>query len=109
MSVIVITGCSSGFGFEAAKRFASRGDQVFATMRGLPRGEAMAMQAIAEQENLRISVIEIDVLSDASVAEGVAEAERLAGGALDVLDSVLVAAPAAFACWVGGFAGPLVA
>ena len=29
------------------------------------------------------------------------------GGALDVLDSVLVAAPAAFACWVGGLVGPL--
>lgn len=29
------------------------------------------------------------------------------GGALDVLDSVLVAAPAAFACWVSGLVGPL--
>jgi NAD(P)-dependent dehydrogenase (short-subunit alcohol dehydrogenase family) len=82
---ILITGCASGFGYLGALHYARSGAQVFATMRGLPRGEAMAIQAIAEQENLRISVIEIDVLSDASVAAGVAEAERLAGGALDVL------------------------
>ena len=31
---IVITGCSTGFGYEAALRFARRGDRVYATMRG---------------------------------------------------------------------------
>jgi NAD(P)-dependent dehydrogenase (short-subunit alcohol dehydrogenase family) len=35
MSTIVITGCSTGFGFQAAKMFAARGDKVFATMRNV--------------------------------------------------------------------------
>jgi NAD(P)-dependent dehydrogenase (short-subunit alcohol dehydrogenase family) len=32
---LVITGCSTGFGREAALRFAKRGDRVYATMRGI--------------------------------------------------------------------------
>lgn len=30
---IVITGCSTGFGYDAALRFARKGDRVYATMR----------------------------------------------------------------------------
>ncbi len=82
---ILITGCASGFGYLGALHYARLGAHVFATMRGLPRAEATAMQDMAKQEKLKITVIDIDVLSDASVAAGVAEAERLAGGALDVL------------------------
>ena len=32
---IVITGCSTGFGYLAALRFARQGDRVYATMRGV--------------------------------------------------------------------------
>ena len=32
---IVITGCSTGFGYDAALRFARQGDRVYATMRGV--------------------------------------------------------------------------
>jgi NAD(P)-dependent dehydrogenase (short-subunit alcohol dehydrogenase family) len=82
---ILITGCSTGFGRLSAEHFARAGAKVFATMRNLPRAEAAELEALASKDDLDITVIEIDVLDDAQVAEGVARAEALAGGALDVL------------------------
>lgn len=82
---ILITGCSSGFGRVGAEHYARLGAKVFATMRNLPRPEAEELRALAADENLDITVIEIDVLSDEQVAAGVAEAERLNGGGIDVL------------------------
>ncbi|MGB7404473.1 MAG: SDR family oxidoreductase [Pacificimonas sp.] len=82
---VLITGCSSGFGFLAAQHFARCGAKVVATMRNLPRPEADALLASVADENLDIHIVEIDVLDDASATTGVAEAERLAGGAIDVL------------------------
>jgi NAD(P)-dependent dehydrogenase (short-subunit alcohol dehydrogenase family) len=84
-SSILITGCSSGFGRLMAEDYARKGAKVFATMRNLPRTEASELEALAEAEGLDLTVIEIDVMSDEQVAAGVAEAERLAGGAIDVL------------------------
>ncbi len=82
---ILITGCSTGFGRMAAELFAQMGAKVFATMRGLPRKEADELSAVAREQSLDITILEIDVASDEQVANGVAEAERLAGGALDVV------------------------
>ena len=82
---ILITGCSSGFGQLSAVHFAELGAKVFATMRNLPRPEADELTRIAKDRNLDIHVIELDVLDDGQVARAVAEAERIAGGALDVL------------------------
>ena len=82
---ILITGCSTGFGRLMAEDYARKGAKVFATMRNLPRPEADELEALAEAENLDLTVIEIDVRNDEQVAAGVAEAERLAGGALDIL------------------------
>ncbi|MEE4200650.1 SDR family oxidoreductase [Erythrobacter sp.] len=82
---VLITGCSSGFGRLMAEDFARKGAKVFATMRNLPRVEADELEALAAAENLDLTVIEIDVMSDDQVTAGVAEAGRLAGGALDVL------------------------
>ncbi len=82
---ILITGCSSGFGRLMAEDFARHGAKVFATMRNLPRAEATELTALATGDDLDITVLEIDVLSDDQVAAGVAEAERLNGGAIDVL------------------------
>jgi NAD(P)-dependent dehydrogenase (short-subunit alcohol dehydrogenase family) len=39
--VVLITGCSSGFGLEIAAAFAARGDQVVATLRDPARGEVL--------------------------------------------------------------------
>ncbi len=82
---VLITGCSTGFGRLAAEEFARKGAKVFATMRNLPRVEADDLAALAKADNLDIHIIEIDVLSDEQVAAGVAEAERINGGPLDVL------------------------
>lgn len=82
---ILITGTSSGFGRLMAEDYARKGAKVFATMRNLPRAEADELEALAQTEKLDLHVIEIDVTDDAQVADGVARAEELAGGALDVL------------------------
>ncbi|QPC99951.1 SDR family oxidoreductase [Qipengyuania soli] len=82
---ILITGTSSGFGRLASELFARAGAKVFATMRNLPRPEAEELRKLARDEKLDIHVIEIDVLDDAQVAAGVAEAERIAGRGMDVL------------------------
>jgi len=82
---ILITGSSSGFGRLGAEYYARLGAKVFATMRNLPRPEAAELEALAKSDGLDITVIEIDVTKDNQVAAGVAKAETLAGGALDVL------------------------
>lgn len=82
---VLITGCSSGFGKLGAKLYAELGAKVFATMRNLPRAEGDALAKVAKDKNLDITILELDVLSDDSVSKAVAEAERLNGGALDVV------------------------
>jgi NAD(P)-dependent dehydrogenase (short-subunit alcohol dehydrogenase family) len=81
---ILITGCSSGFGYLGALHYAEQGAKVFATMRNMPRPEADQLKAAAK-DGADLTVLELDVLSDESVAKAVAEAERLNGGALDVI------------------------
>lgn len=82
---ILITGASSGFGYLGALHYARLGAKVIATMRGLPRKEADELKVEAAKGKLDIHIIEIDVTSDEQVAKGVAAAEKLAGGALDIL------------------------
>ncbi|MEO0699213.1 MAG: SDR family NAD(P)-dependent oxidoreductase, partial [Pseudomonadota bacterium] len=82
---VLITGCSSGFGRLAAESFARSGAKVFATMRNLPRPEADELSKLAATENLDITIIEIDVTSDAQVETGVGVALGQTGGTLDVL------------------------
>ncbi|PKP65415.1 MAG: short-chain dehydrogenase/reductase [Alphaproteobacteria bacterium HGW-Alphaproteobacteria-7] len=82
---VLITGCSSGFGRLTAELLARQGARVFATMRGLPRREAEQLRILALNERLDLHVIEIDVMSDDQIADGVAEAEMINGGPIDVL------------------------
>jgi NAD(P)-dependent dehydrogenase (short-subunit alcohol dehydrogenase family) len=85
---VLITGASSGFGRLAALHFARSGATVIASMRNLKKGarpEAAELLDIASKEKLKLTVVEIDVTKDAQVASGVIEAEKTAGGALDVL------------------------
>jgi NAD(P)-dependent dehydrogenase (short-subunit alcohol dehydrogenase family) len=82
MSVVLITGCSTGFGLETALAFARRGDTTFATMRDLDRAERLSERARAE--DLRIELLALDVNDDASVAAAVREVEDR-HGAIDVL------------------------
>lgn len=82
---ILITGTSSGFGYLGALHYARNGAKVIATMRNLPRPEAAELAKIAKAEKLDLHIIELDVLSDESVKKAVAQAEKIAGGALDVV------------------------
>ncbi|SHN54372.1 SDR family oxidoreductase [Erythrobacter sanguineus] len=82
---VLITGCSSGFGRLTAELLARQGARVFATMRNLPRPEADELRALAVAESLDLHVIAIDVTADDQIAAGVAEAEQINGGPIDVL------------------------
>lgn len=82
---VLITGSSSGFGYLAATLMAGQGAKVIASMRNLPRKEADELAAAAKAATLDIHIVEIDVTSDDQVTKGVAEAERIAGGPIDVL------------------------
>lgn len=82
---ILITGSSSGFGRLGAEHYARLGAKVFASMRNLPRPEADELTALADAEGLDITVVEIDVTSDALVTSGVAQVLERTGGKLDVL------------------------
>lgn len=82
---ILITGAASGFGHLGALHYARSGARVIATLRNLPRPEAETLRKAARDDKLDLHVVELDVLSDDSVRRAIAEAERIAGGALDVV------------------------
>ena len=67
--VALVTGSSSGIGFETALALARNGYQTFASMRDVKRGTKL--QEIAKKENLPIRIIEIDVDSEKSVEDGI--------------------------------------
>lgn len=72
--VILITGCSSGFGKIAAKDLARLGHTVYATMRNVNSSNsdsAAELQGFAKSENLSLEVLEIDVRDDQSVNSAV--------------------------------------
>ena len=70
MKNILITGCSTGFGYSAAKHFADKGYNVYASMRNVNGKNAEAadqLRKYGSSENASINVIELDVSSDESV------------------------------------------
>jgi NAD(P)-dependent dehydrogenase (short-subunit alcohol dehydrogenase family) len=80
-NVILITGAGSGLGRAIAEHLADKGDLVLGAMRGV-KGKNAAIAAELATRGIR--PIEIDVTSDASVADGVAAAMAEAGR-IDVL------------------------
>ena len=82
MSTIILTGCNSGFGLEAALAFARNGDTVFATMRN--PDNAGPLLTAAENERLGMEIRQLDVTQPASflplIEEVLAET-----GSIDVL------------------------
>lgn len=80
MKKILITGCSSGFGYQSAKYLAEKGHQVYATMRnvaGRNAGKASELMEFANANNLCIDVINMDVTSDESVNSAVKQIPAL--------------------------------
>lgn len=82
MSVVVVTGCSSGFGLETALAFGRNGDLVYATMRDVGRSEALKEQALTG--GLEVEVVALDVTKDVSVTSTI-KAIEATHGAIDVL------------------------
>jgi NAD(P)-dependent dehydrogenase (short-subunit alcohol dehydrogenase family) len=82
MAVVLITGCSSGFGKLAALHFARKGDYVFASMRDTSKGSELT--EAAEAEGLHLQVVQLDVTDEQSVANAV-QAVIDEGGRIDVL------------------------
>lgn len=78
---IVISGTSTGFGYDAARALAKAGHRVFGTMRDVAGRNAEAARILSE---LGVTVIELDVTDDASVARGSAQILAHAGH-IDVL------------------------
>ena len=70
MTIVAITGCSSGIGLETALAFARRGDTVIATMRDLGRAEQLQKRAAAE--DLTVHLERLDVRDCASVDAAIA-------------------------------------
>ena len=67
MKSIVITGCSTGFGFNAAKHLAEQGHNVYATMRNSTTKNAKPAKELSDftkSKNLHLKVVDLDVTSD---------------------------------------------
>jgi len=79
---VVITGASSGFGEGAVKSFADKGYRVWGTMRDA-EGRNAGKKTALEAYSARVSVIDMDVTEDGSVAAGFARI--LNDGPVDVL------------------------
>lgn len=80
--VAIVTGSSSGIGFETALALARNGFTTFATMRKLAKKEEI--QSIGSREKLPIHVVELDVTSESSVSDGIQKIITQAGR-IDVL------------------------
>ena len=90
MKMIVITGCSSGFGKQAAESLAREGHRVYATMRdinGRNAEKAAAMRALAESEGIDLRPLELDVCSDDSVNQAAAVVHAESGAADVVINN----------------------
>jgi NAD(P)-dependent dehydrogenase (short-subunit alcohol dehydrogenase family) len=77
MAVVLITGCSSGFGRRASLSFARQGHTVFATVRAPERAEDLV--EIATSEDLDLHVVRLDVRDVESVEAAVDEVLERAG------------------------------
>jgi len=70
MKKILITGCSTGFGYDSAIYLAEKGHHVYATMRNVNdknQEAATNLKNLATSKGLKLEVVEMDVTSDASV------------------------------------------
>lgn len=84
---VFVTGSSSGIGRSISEILARKGHTVFATMRqvdGKNAAAAQELRALAQQENLALHVLELDITNDESVANAV-DAALSISGAIDVV------------------------
>ncbi len=82
MSVVLITGCSTGIGLHASVAFGRNGDTVVATMRNTSKADAL--RKAAADAGIEVEVLELDVTDDASARSAVNEV-LARHGRIDVL------------------------
>ena len=80
--IAVVTGSSSGIGFETSLMLARNGFQTYATMRNPKKGENI--KSIATKENLPIHIEQLDVTDNKSVMNAI-QAILTEAGRIDVL------------------------
>jgi len=69
--VSIVTGSSSGMGFETSLILARNGFYTYATMRRLDGEGSKELNDISKKENLPLQVIRLDVNDDKSVHEAI--------------------------------------
>ena len=82
MAVILITGCSSGFGMLTAARLAASGQTVYATMRNMAKKSDLLTEV--KKRGGEVQLLRLDVTDDDSIREVIKEIET-GQGRLDVL------------------------
>ena len=80
--IVLITGCSSGFGLLTAARLAAAGHQVYATMRNLDKEAALLSEV--NRRGGAVNVMRLDVTDHASIDKVMQTVAQEAGN-LDVL------------------------
>jgi NAD(P)-dependent dehydrogenase (short-subunit alcohol dehydrogenase family) len=81
--VAIVTGSSTGIGYETSLALARDGFLTYATMRNLNKAENI--KSVANKENLPIRIKQLDVTGDASVKNAVEAISSETGGRIDVL------------------------
>ena len=69
--VAIVTGSSSGIGFETSLALAREGYFTYATMRNTAKSDKI--KEIAQKENLKISILELDVDDENSAKTAIAQ------------------------------------
>lgn len=83
--VVLLTGCSSGIGREAARRFGRRGWRVFASMRRPERPEGRSLREEAGREGWALETPHLDVADGETVTSVVEEMLRSTEGTVDAV------------------------
>jgi NAD(P)-dependent dehydrogenase (short-subunit alcohol dehydrogenase family) len=85
---IIITGCSSGFGWLMTQQLAKEGHTVYATMRNIGTtnsGKAEELRTWAAENKVNVIVTELDVAHEDSVNAAIKEIGLRCDGKIDVL------------------------
>ena len=69
--VAIVTGSSSGIGFETSLTLARNGFHTYATMRNMEGEKSKPLTEVAKNENLQLRAIELDVDNDKSVIDAI--------------------------------------
>lgn len=74
---VLITGCSSGFGYLSALKFARNGFKVYASARNLEKDGIKKLKKIILKENLQIEILKLDVTSQQDIDNATKQIENL--------------------------------